>query len=98
MTNKNPTILFWHVCKPTQAAPIVIPQVEQRKHSQNQPVMEPYDFNLFQINTPVRMLEFIWAVVHHSKYLLSDEFCKTPVIFPKAEGRKFKEYEVAEFN
>lgn len=46
------------------------------------------------------MLEFIWAVVHHSKYLLSDEFCKTPVIFPKAEGRKVKESEVAdaEFN
>lgn len=34
------------------------------------------------------MLEFIWAVVLHSKYLLSDEFYKTPVIFPKAEGRK----------
>lgn len=34
------------------------------------------------------MLEFTWALVHHSKYLLSDEFYKTPVIFPKAEERK----------
>lgn len=47
------------------------------------------------------MLEFTWAVVHHSKYLLSDEFYKTPVIFPKAEERKkLKKSEVAntEFN
>lgn len=34
------------------------------------------------------MLEFIWALVHHSKYLLSDEFYKNPVIFPKAEVSK----------
>lgn len=63
--------------------------------------MEQYDFNLFQIKTPAQMLEFTWAVVHHSKYLLSDEFYKTPVIFPKAEERKkLKKSEVAntEFN
>lgn len=88
MTNKNLTVLFGHVCKSMQEAPLVIPQVEQGQHSQNQPVMEPYGFNLFQTKTPAQMLEFIWAVVHHSKNLLSDEFYKTPVIFPKAEGRK----------
>lgn len=88
MTNKNHTVLFRHVCKSTQAAPLVIPQVEKGQHSQNQPVMELYDFNLFQIKTSAWMLEFTWALVHHSKYLLSDEFYKIPVIFPKAEGRK----------
>lgn len=72
MTNKNLTVLFRHVGKSTQEAPLVIPQVEQGQHSQNQPVMEPYDFNLFQVKTPAHMLEFIWAVVHRSKYLLSD--------------------------
>lgn len=88
MTNKNLTILFRHVCKSTQAAPLVIPQVEQGQHSQKQLVMEPSDFNLFQIKTSAQTLEFIWAVVLHSKNLLSDEFYKTPVIFPKVGGKK----------